>query len=717
MTKYFIFAVALFLSCAPLSAEEGMYPLSELHNIDLQKAGFQISAADIFNPSAPSLSDAIVKLGGCTGSFISEDGLILTNHHCAFRAVQSASSAEHDFLKNGFMAANREKEIEAKGYTVRITQSFKDVSAQVLKNIDAIVDFSERNKTIKRRRKEITARAEKENPGMRAEVAEMFKGQTYVLFLYTYLKDVRLVYVPPLSIGNFGGETDNWEWPRHTGDFSIMRAYSAPDGSPAEYDANNIPFKPKTFLKVNARGVEENDFVFLLGYPGRTYRNRTSYFTEYEEELRMPFVVDWYRWQIDLLEKLGKKDRATALTFSATVKSLANTEKNYRGKLLGLGRLEMVRKKRDQEARILNFLQKDEQKKQRYGVILNKIKNLYAQKSASARRDFILSYLTRSVSALSFANTVYTAAEEREKEDLERESPYMNRNFERTQKRLFIRLQNFNREADKLILTELLRKAARLPRDQRIASLDHIFSLNKTEENWRPIIDHAYAASEITKKQFISKAFKQSFETIQKSTDPILRWIIALQSDLKALKEKSERQAGALSKLSAQWAEAKQVFEKSHFIPDANSTFRLTFGHIRGYAPADAVYNFPITTVKGILEKHTGRPPFNAPEKLRQLIKADDFGFLRSAKLKTLPVGILYDCDTTGGNSGSPVLNAKGELVGLNFDRAFGATINDFAWDESYSRSIGVDIRYILWILQKYAGAGYLLDEMGIEQY
>ncbi len=715
MTKFIFLITTLFLSLSALFAEEGMYPLSELHTIDLQKAGFKISAADIFNQEAPSLSDAIVKLGGCTGSFISPQGLILTNHHCAFRAVQTASNAEHDYLKNGFMAAGREQEIEAKGYTVRITQSFKDVSAEVLKDLDAISDFAERNKTIKRRRKEITARAEKENPGMRAEVAEMFKGQTYVLFLYTYLKDVRLVYVPPISIGNFGGETDNWEWPRHTGDFSILRAYSAPDGSPAEYAADNVPYQPKKYLNVTPRGVDENDFVFLLGYPGRTYRHRTSYFTAYEEHVHMPFVADWYQWQIHLLEDLGKEDRATALRFSATIKSLANTEKNYRGKLRGLGRLQMVRKKRGQEAQIQAFLQKDEALQRRYGAVLNAIKNIYDEKTNSAERDYILSYLTRSVSALSFANTVYKAAEEREKEDLERESAFMNRNFERTKKRLFIRLQNFDLQADELILTELLRKAAQLPKGQRIKSMDRLFSLNNPERDWQKAIKQAYDDAKITQKDFLSKAFQQSFEQIQKTNDPFLQWIQALQPDIKALKEKNERQSGELSKLSAQWAEVKRLYEKNTFIPDANSTFRLTYGHIRGYAPADAVYNFPITTVAGILEKHTGQAPFNAPDKLRQLIKAKAFGFLQSATLHTMPVGILYDCDTTGGNSGSPVLNAKGELVGLNFDRAFGATINDFAWDESYSRSIGVDIRYILWLLQKYAGAGYLLDEMGID--
>lgn len=714
MFKLFILLSLLFV--LNLYAEEGMIPLSELNKLNLQSAGFEISAEDIFSQDTPSLSDAIVKLGGCTGSFISSEGLILTNHHCAFRAVQTASTPEHDYLQNGFMAENRSREIQAKGYTVRITQSFEDVSPEILKDLDAVSDFAERNKTIKKRMKEVVVRAEEAHPGLRAEVAEMFKGQTYVLFLYIYLKDVRMVYVPPISIGNFGGEVDNWEWPRHTGDFSVLRAYMAPDGSPAEYSDENIPFIPKKYLKVNPQGVEENDFVFLLGYPGRTFRHRTSHYIDFQERIRMPFVVDWYQWQINLMEKLGQADRDIALKYSSTIKGLANTEKNYRGKLLGLGRLDKVQQKQAEEAQILKFIQANETLQDQYGQVLSQIESLYLEMNSSAQREMILSYLTRSVSALSFANTLYKAAEEREKEDLERESAYMNRNFKRTKERLFIRLQNYQEAGDKEILMELLRKASALPKDQRIKNLDKIFKLKKDEVRRQKIIDKAYGSSEIGQQKFIDDHFNQSFKKVKKSKDPFLKWIKLLQPELKELKETSERRTGELSKLSAEWAEVKRLYQKSDFIPDANGTFRLTYGYIRRYTPADAVTKLPQTTVSGILQKNTGQAPFNAPDKLLQLIRTKDFGNLRSKKLNNLPVGILYDCDTTGGNSGSPVMNAKGELIGLNFDRAFEATINDFAWASSYSRSIGVDIRYILWVLQKYAGAGYLFEEMGISQ-
>ncbi len=697
-----------------LPAEEGMFPLSHINKINLKAAGFEITSEDIFSPDSPSLSDAIVKLGGCTGSFISDEGLILTNHHCAFYAVSQASTPEHDYLKNGFLARNRSDEIEAKGYTVRITQSYSDVSPRVLARLDTVTDFAQRTQIIKKRIKEIVKQAEKEHPGMRAEVSEMFAGQSYVLFLYTYLKDVRMVYVPPRAIGEFGGDVDNWEWPRHNGDFSILRAYVGPDGKPAEFSKDNVPYHPKKFLTINPAGVDENDLVFLLGYPGRTYRHRTASFIRYQEQVRMPFIRDWYQWQIRTMLELGKANREVALKYSSTVKSLANTEKNYRGKLLGLKRLNLVGKKEQEEAAIQRFLRNNPKLFKQYGNVLSEINRIYEQQQTTAQHDLILSYFTRSVQSVALARTLYKAVRERAKADLERESAYMDRNFEATKKRTLLRLERFYAPGDKKILLALLRRAAQLPSTQRIAALDRLFSLDQPESLWHEKVNRAYEQSELFQTAFIRNAFNWNEEQLEHSTDPFIQWVIALEPELKTMKKQSEQRSGALNSLSARWAEVKRAYQKTAFIPDANGTFRLTYGHIRGYSPADAVYHLPQTTVQGILEKNTGTEPFNAPERLLTLIREQDFGIFKSKKKGTLPVGILYDTDTTGGNSGSPVMDARGRLVGLNFDRSFEATINDFAWNESYSRSIGVDIRYILWVIQKYAGAGYLLDEMGV---
>ena len=282
-----------------------MYPMSELPRLNLADKGIELTAEQLFNPDQISLVDGICRVNGCTGSFVSDSGLIITNHHCAFDAIQKASTPQNDLLTSGFTAATREQEISAPDYQVRITENYRDVSSDVLAAVTDGMSFLDRTKAIDKRRKELEVAAEKETPRLRAEVAEMFAGKTYVLFLYTYLKDVRLVFAPPASIGNFGGEVDNWEWPRHTGDFSFMRAYTSPDGSSATYATNNVPYKPKRFIQVAPDGVDENDAVFLLGYPGRTSRHRTASFLRYEHDVRLPLIVELYNWQIDEMEKAG----------------------------------------------------------------------------------------------------------------------------------------------------------------------------------------------------------------------------------------------------------------------------------------------------------------------------------------------------------------------------------------------------------------------------
>jgi hypothetical protein len=291
-------------------ADDGMFPMSELPRLDLCARGIQLTADELFNPDRVSLVDGICRVNGCTGSFVSGSGLILTNHHCAFDAIQKASTPARDLLQNGFIAATATDEIPAPDYQVRITEQYRDVSQEVLSAVPAGASHLERTKAIERRRKELEIAAEKQQPGLRAEVAEMFAGRTYVLFLYTWLKDVRLVFAPPAAIGNFGGEVDNWEWPRHTGDFSLMRAYTAPDGSSAVYSPNNVPYKPKRVLRVEPSGVDEGDAVFLLGYPGRTARHRTASFLTWEQKVRLPLTVELYQWQIAEMEKAGTSDRA-----------------------------------------------------------------------------------------------------------------------------------------------------------------------------------------------------------------------------------------------------------------------------------------------------------------------------------------------------------------------------------------------------------------------
>ncbi len=694
-------------------ADEGMWPISEIHKLNLNAKGLEISPDEIFSPSDLSLIYAVVQVGA-TGSFVSPDGLIITNHHVAYRPVQAASTKEHDYIKHGFLAKDRSEEIPARGMTARITESFRDVSQEVLSVIKEGMERAERTKAIEKKKKEIVAKAEKTNPGKRAEVSEMFSGKSYVLFLYTYLKDIRLVYVPPRSIGEFGGDVDNWMWPRHTGDFSFLRAYVAPDGSPADYSLKNVPFRPKRFFQVNANGVNEGDFVFMLGYPGRTYRHQTSHFWAYDEEVRMPYVVDWYGWQIALMEKMGEGDREIALKHLSRIKGLSNTMKNYQGKLRGMKRLGLVKTKKEQEKALQEYILADKDRTERYGGLIKKMGDIAEDKRERAEYELILNYLGRSAILTSFGGSAYEASIERAKPDLERESAYMDRNFSRTKQRLFLSLKNYYEPTDKAILKEMLQRATRLPEEVQIPAVTAIIKNKDPEEAIETFIEDAYSRTKLNDEAVLKDVFTKSTEELMNMKDPFIQLAADLYPTNLLKKEADKARKGLYDQLYAQLLDVKQEFLKTDFIPDANRTLRLTFGRIRGYRPMDAVYYKPVTTLDGVLEKSTGEEPFDTPEKIFALYKAKDFGRFANPDSKSVPVCILYDMDTTGGNSGSPVLDARGQLVGVNFDRAWEATINDYAWNASYSRSIGVDIRYVLWVTQKYGGVDYLLKEMGI---
>ncbi len=709
----FCFIFCVYFGAGTAYPDEGMWPISEIHKLDLRSKGLEIDPREIYNSEGLSLIDAIVNVGA-TGSFVSPEGLILTNHHVAYSSVQAASTEENDYIKNGFLAHNRSEEIPAKGRTARITESYQDVSSKVLSVAKEGMDFAERTKAIEKRIKEIVNAAEQKHPGKRAEVAEMFPGKTYVLFIYTYLRDIRLVYVPPRSIGEFGGETDNWMWPRHTGDFAFMRAYVASDGSPADHSLKNVPFKPKKYLQIAPEGANEGDFIFILGYPARTYRHRTSHFLAYEQDVRMPWVVDWYKWSISVMENMGKDDRAVRLKHLSRIKGLANTMKNYLGKLKGLRRTNLVEKKQMEERDLQDFIEADKKHKEAYDSVLTEIGKIYTEMREQAEYELIMDYLERSVDMIHFGYTAYEASIELKKQDIDRESAYMDRNFPQTKKRLKLTLQNYYEPTDKVILKKILMRAAKLPKKNQITALNQIIGEKISEKTIDDFIEHAYSKTTLAREEVLMDAFSKTTEELQKMKDPFIELAENLYPDYQKLKETQKARKGALDQLYAQLLDVKQQFLKKNFVPDANRTLRLTFGRIRGYKPADGVYYHPVTTIEGIIEKTTGEEPFDTPQKLIDLYNTKDYGRFVHSGLNSIPVCILYDMDTTGGNSGSPVLDARGRLVGINFDRAFEATINDFTWSESYSRSIAVDIRYVLWVTQKFGGVNDLLKEIGV---
>ncbi len=695
-----------------LPGDEGMYPVSEIGKLNLPAQGLKMLPGDIFNPNQACLIDGICKVNGCTGSFVSPQGLIITNHHCAYRAIQSASTTENNFLADGFQARTLVDEIPAKGYTVRITEAFSDVSEQVLAVLEEGMGFAERTKAIDQRRKELEKTAEEANSGMRAEVAEMFAGKTYVLFLYTYITDVRLVFAPPASVGEFGGDTDNWEWPRHTGDFTFLRAYVAPDGSTADYAKENVPYQPKRFIQVDPNGVDEGDFVMLIGYPGRTARHKTASFLTFEEQVRLPFIVDLYGWQIDQMEAAGQDNRAVALKLTSRIKSLANVEKRSRGQLKGLRRANIAAGRAAGEADLQAYIDADPERKKQYGDLLSEINNVYAEMGDAADFELNLQNLISASRMMNLAFTLYDSAVEREKPDLEREAAYMDRNFDLTRKRQLLGQQNIDPATDKILLSGMLDRLAQVPAARAVDALRVAQLKDNLRSNY---LDSMYSQSWLIDGKFVEDGFDKTPSGLKELDDPFLNWVIELYPHYLELREKGKERNGRLDQLYGELVAVKQQYQNANFVPDANATLRITFGHVKGYSPEDAVYKSPVTSLSGVIDKTTGQAPFITPQKIIDMHAKQQFGRYRNEKLNDVPVAILYDTDTTGGNSGSPILNAEGELVGVNFDRAFEATINDFAWNESYSRSIGVDIRYVLWITGDVFGATHLLKEMGVE--
>ena len=708
--------ILFLLNTAIALPEEGMYPLSEIKKLDLKKAGLKIPQAEVYNPNGLSLIDALVNVGGCTGSFVSNQGLIITNHHCAFEAVSLASTPEHDYLKNGFVAATKEQEVQAKNLTCKITDSYEDVSNTVLTAVKNIFDPTERINAINAKIAQIIKEEEQKDKTIKAEVSEMFIGRTYVLFRYKTIKDVRIVYVPQRAVGEFGGESDNWVWPRHTGDFSFLRAYVAKDGSSAAYSKDNVPYQPKKYLTINPNGANEGDFVFILGYPGRTFRNYPAKYIQYQEQYQLPYISDLYAWQ-------NKQMEATSITKelelkqAAKIKRKANVLKNYRGKLKGLKGIDLVNQKFAQEKELQAFINADTSLIKQYGKMLQNIDMVYDEFFADAKKFLVLDQVFTSATAFSVANQVLGLQKKIAETKLENQDKVYQESKVTILKNAKDAYSTYVLATDKLLLKRILLDGLNLSAKEQFNFIKGMPTAKGT--NWDELLsnhlDRIFSKSEFTEADEIDEIFNLSVKDFLKFKDPMIDLAINARVEIDQMNTIRKDRTGRLNKLLADYVNVSILFKKSDFIPDANSTLRLTYGHVKGFTPVDATYMKPTTTLTGLIEKGTNEGDYYLPEIFRTLHQQKDYGQFTTKDGKDVPVAFLYNLDTTGGNSGSPIMDENGNLVGVNFDRAYEATINDFAWNDAYSRSIGCDIRYVLWVAQKVDHADFILTELGVK--
>ncbi|MGB9179283.1 MAG: S46 family peptidase [Pyrinomonadaceae bacterium] len=713
----------LFASTIPVHVfgDEGMFlpdAIASLPQDKLAKLGLKIPVTDIYNPNGVSIKDAVVIVDGGTGEFLSPEGLFLTNHHVAFEALVSASDAAKDYATNGYVAHTRAEELPAKDYTVTITQSLKDVTSEVLSGLTDSTPPAQRALNIQTKIQMLEASGDNEAEGISVRVMPMNEGLTYYQFTYQILRDVRIVYAPPKNIGFFGGDPDNFEWPRHCGDFTFMRAYVGPDGKPADFSPNNVPFKPKKFLSLSMGGVKDGDFMMVMGYPGSTRRYRESYSVAYNQDIVLPFNIDIFNYQIETLQNIGKHDPEQRIKLQSLIFDLSNTLKDYEGSVLAMRRAGIVEQKRAQEAAFTKWLNADAARKAKYGEVLPSLAAAYDELLKTAQRDLLVSQLADASGLLQIAFIAQQIAAEKEKPDADRNPALSPALAQRARAAIPGIFAQRNPTVERELLVYLLQKADELPAGQKIDALEKQLAGQQGEARRRAQEDFARAI--VDSKRFgtpetLAGLFDLSAAQLRDLHEPLIDFSAAIGP----LVQQSSARTQVFNATVARWRprllEGMSEMRGSKLYPDANRTLRFTYGEVRGYVPREAITMSPFTSLSGVIEKDTGREPFNVPEKLKQLFRARDFGPYATPDGANVPVDFLSTTDIIGGNSGSPIMNGRGEQVGIVFDSNYEGLGNDFFYNDEKGRTISVDIRYVLFLTDKFGGAGYILRELDIK--
>ena len=698
---------------APVGADEGMWLPSQLPRIatQLKAAGFEGNPSDLADLTKPPLS-AVVKVGGATGAFVSNDGLVLTNHHVAFGVIQYNSTPQRDLIENGYVAADRAGELPASpDFRLRVTTGFDKVTDRVLAHAEGKTGRAYYD-AVDRAGKQLVAECEREE-GMRCCLVTMFYGTDFYLVKQLELRDLRLVYAPPRAIGNYGDEIDNFVWPRHAGDFTVLRAYVGPDGKPAAYAKENQPYHPPAHLKIASEGVREGDFVMLAGYPGITYRHRMA--EEFADQIqwRLPTSIAVLKQLQEVIEGEGKRDHEAGIRYAAQLQSLKNNIKRFSGELEGLERSDAVAVRRSDEAAMLAWLDK-----QHDGLAdrqqIEQVAKLIDDGNSLRDRDLLIGLIATQTQLMRSALTIERLVTERAKPDTERESGYQQRDEELFAGQLKQVSRRYDPAVEKALLTALLTRYQQLPVAQHVPEFDQVFG--RTPLELEHVLDRLYSQTHLGDEAARLRAFQAGPGSTDASQDALLDIARRLQPALLRMDDERKAREGDLLRLRPYYMKALIAFRETQgraVYPDANATLRVSYGKVTPLVARDAVTYAPLTTVNGIVEKNTGKPPFDAPRPLLDAIGKGDFNGYADPASGAMPVDFLSNLDTTGGNSGSPVMNARGELVGLNFDSNWEAVSASWMYDPGYKRAIHVDLRYMRWLMDKVYPAPPLLEELG----
>ncbi len=695
-------------------AREGMWipTLLNKYNIEeMQQMGFRLTAEDVYNVNKNSMKDAVVLFGsGCTGEMVSSDGLLFTNHHCGYGAIQSHSSLEHDYLTDGFWAKSREEELSNPGLAVRFLVRLDDVTSSVLEGTDSLKG-SELELKLAGNIRDIESVAG-ENKKYEAVVKPLFHGNQYFVYVYQVYKDVRLVGAPPSSIGKFGGDTDNWMWPRHTGDFSVFRVYADKNNEPADYSVENVPFHPKSFFPVSLAGIQPQDFVMVFGFPGSTDQYLPSHAVDLIMNQSDPDRIRIREKKLEVLDTHMKKDPFVRIQYASKYAGTSNSWKKWQGEVRGLKRLNAIAVKQDFENQFEQWYSKNDTLKEKYGDIFQRFEKLYIDLVPYDRAyNYYTEIVMRGTDILSLAASFSLTDEgwsEISDEKVAKLREYL-------KGKIINHFKNYDQATDEEVFVRLTR-ILRTDLDPSFLPSSFIALMDSHDDE--ELLKDVYRKSVLTDKKELLKIAGNLNEKMagKLQKDPVIDLYAQLarhyQQNIKMVYQGIQSEIAAVQK--RYMAGIMEMQHSRSLYPDANLTLRVTYGKVEGYKPNDAVTYKHYTTLKGIMEKDDpDRAEYNVPERLSDLYKSKDFGNY-SDRSGDMPVAFTASTHTTGGNSGSPAVNENGQLIGINFDRCWEGTMSDILFDPDQCRNIMVDIRYVLFIIDKFAGAGYLLDEMNL---